>query len=90
MPSVDEFLMAGITGIGMGWIVHQLGIGHQRLLVIAIAYYALLPAAQQMQRALTDGSDETQRAISTLAIYTVFAVVAVIVDALLEWREGRP
>ena len=87
MPSPDEFLMAAITGVGMGWIVNQVRVTHLRLLVIAIAYYALLPAAQQLQRALTDGSDETQRAISTLAIYSVFAVVAVVTSALLERRE---
>ena len=89
MPSIDEFLMAAVTAVGMGWVVHHLGVGHQRLLVIAVVYYFLLPLSQQLQRWLTDGSDELQRGMAQLAIYTTFVVVAVLVTALLERRDHQ-
>ena len=89
MPSIEQFALAVLGGVGFGAFIVFVGSSWQRLLLILVLLWTMQTGPQYLYRAL-DGTDMTQEVVIVTQLRLTFTIAAVIVVAIINrWRIGR-
>jgi len=81
MPSIEQFVLAALGGVGFGALIVFVGSSWQRLLLILVLLWTMQTGPQYLYRAL-DGADMTQEVAIVTQLRLTFTIAAVLAVAL--------
>lgn len=84
---IEQLVLAVLTGVGFGVLVHLIGSSWQRLALFLTLLWTLQTGPQYLWRWM-DGQEVTQEVINVSVLRLTFAVAAVVcLAALNRWRN---
>lgn len=89
MPDIEQVVLAIVTGIGFGYVVHRAGSTPGRLTVLLIALWALQSGSQFLYR-FFDGVAVGQEIITVSILRCSFALAALVALMLFNERAKTP
>jgi len=82
----EQVVLAALTGVGFGYIVHRMGASPLRLLVILFSLWTLQTGSQFLYRALA-GADVSSEIVTVTTLRLTFTAAAIGALWLLNRRK---